>query len=86
MLWGYCGLSLRKIEAARGARRETGCGYLKAAGMFIRTPGGRGQKAPQKRPFAPSVTTGSASLIPPNEVISGFYSPDLLKIQNQPTN
>jgi len=68
---GRLGWSLRKIEAATGVRRETAGGYLRSAGIAIRTPGGWGRKAPVKA--APSVTTGSASSKPANEVITGFF-------------
>jgi hypothetical protein len=67
---GRLGWSLRRIEAATGVRRETARGYLRSAGITIRTPGGWGRKAPAKA--APSVTTGSASSKPANEVITGF--------------
>jgi hypothetical protein len=67
---GRLGWSLRRIEAATGVRRETAGSYLRSAGIAIRTPGGWGRKAPAKA--APSVTTGSASSKPANEVITGF--------------
>ena len=66
---GRLGWSLRKIEAATGVRRETAGGYLRSAGIAIRTPGSWGRKAPEA---APSVTTGSDSSKPANEVITGF--------------
>jgi hypothetical protein len=64
---GRLGWSLRRIEAATGVRRETAGGYLRSAGIALRTPGGWGRKGP-----ANSVTTGSASSKPANEVITGF--------------
>ena len=67
---GRLGWSLRKIEAATGVRRETAGGYLRSAGIALRTPGGWGRKAPAKA--ATSVTTGSAGSKPANEVITGF--------------
>src|ERR1700679_4313937 len=67
---GRLGWSLRKIEAATGVRRETAGGYLRSAGIAIRTPGGWGRKAPAEA--ALSVTTASASSKPANEVITGF--------------
>ena len=67
---GRLGWSLRKNEAATGVRRETAGGYLRSAGIALRTPGGWGRKAPAKA--ATSVTTGSASSKPANEVITGF--------------
>ena len=54
---GRLGWSLRRIEAATGVRRETAGGYLRSAGIAIRTPGGWGRKAPAK---------------PANDVITGF--------------
>ena len=61
---GRLGWSLRRIEAATGVRRETAGGYLRSAGIALRTPGGWGRKAP--------VATGSASSKPAIEVITGF--------------
>jgi hypothetical protein len=54
---GRLGWSLRRIEAATGVRRETAGAYLRSAGIFLRSPGGWGRKAPAK---------------PANEVITGF--------------
>ena len=71
---GRLGWSLRRIEAATGVRRETAGGYLRSARITIRTQSGWGWKAPAKA--APSVTTGSASLKPANDVITGFL-PDV---------
>jgi hypothetical protein len=51
---GQLGWALRRIEAATGVRRETAAGYLKAAGIVIRAPGGGRRKA---KP-ANEVTTG----------------------------
>jgi hypothetical protein len=67
---GRLGWSLRRIEAATGVRRETAGGYLRSAGITLRTPGGWGRKALAKA--VPSVTIGSASSKPANEVITGF--------------
>jgi len=80
---GRLGWSLRKIEAATGVRRETAGGYLRSAGIAIRTPGGWGRKAPAKA--ALSVTTGSASSKPANEVITGF-SPSRQAEDAKPAN
>ena len=46
---GQLGWALRRIEEATGIRRETAAGYLKAAGIAIRAPGGAGER--QNRPF-----------------------------------
>src|SRR5271169_6058069 len=67
---GRLGWSLRRIEAATGVRRETAGGYLRSAGIALRTPGGWGRKCPAKA--ATSVTTGSSSSNPAIEVITGF--------------
>ncbi len=67
---GRLGWSLRRIEVATGVRRETAGGYLRSAGIALRTPGGWGRKAPAKA--ATSVTTGSASAKPAIEVITGY--------------
>jgi transposase-like protein len=37
---GRLGLSLRRIQQATRIRRETAAGYLKAAGIAVRPPGG----------------------------------------------
>jgi transposase len=68
---GPLGWSLRQIEAATGVRRETAGGYLRTAGIALRTPGGWGRKPPSKA--AASMTTGSASSKPAIEVITGFF-------------
>jgi transposase len=70
---GRLGWSLRRIEQATGVRRETAGGYLKSAGIALRTPGGWGRKPPAKA--ATSVTTGSEGSKPANEVITGFSGP-----------
>ena len=73
---GRLGWSLRQIEAATGVRRETAGGYLRAAGIALRTPGGWGRK-PASKP-AIEVITGFSGPIgtndskPANEAITGF--------------
>jgi hypothetical protein len=69
---GRLGWSLRRIEEATGVRRETASGYLRSAGIALRTPGGWGRKPPTKA--ATSMTTGSDSSKPAIEVITGFSS------------
>jgi transposase len=69
---GRLGWSLRRIEQATGVRRETSGGYLRVAGIALRTPGGWGRRAPSKA--ATSVTIGSDSSKPAIEVITGFSS------------
>jgi transposase len=51
------GWSLRRIERETGVRRETAGGYLRAAGIAVRPPGGWGRSEPAKP--AIEVTTGS---------------------------
>src|ERR1039458_6268986 len=53
---GRLGWSLRRIEEATGVRRETAGGYLRLAGIALRTPGGWGHGSPAKP--AIEVTTG----------------------------
>jgi transposase len=45
---GQLGWSLRRIEAAVHIRRETIGGYLRAAGIPVRPPGGWGRRSPAK--------------------------------------
>src|ERR1039458_3922532 len=70
---GRLGWSLRRIEEATGVRRETAGGYLRSAGIALRTPGGRGHSSPAKP--ATSVTTGSDGPKPAIEVITGSGGP-----------
>jgi len=67
---GQLGWALRRIEEATGVRRETAAGYLKAAGISIRAPGGWGRR---KAKPANEVTTGPESAKPANagEVTTG---------------
>lgn len=44
---GRLGWSLRRIERATRIRRETAAGYLKAAGIPVRPPGGWGRSQPK---------------------------------------
>jgi len=67
---GRLGWSLRRIEEATGVRRETAGGYLRSAGIALRTPGGWGHGGPSKP--ATLVTTGSDGSKPAIEVITGF--------------
>ena len=45
---GRLGWTLRRIEQATGVRRETAGGYLRAAGIAVRPPGGWGRQPPSK--------------------------------------
>jgi hypothetical protein len=53
---GRLGWSLRRIEEATGVRREPAGGYLRSAGIALRTSGGWGRGSPAKP--AIEVTTG----------------------------
>jgi hypothetical protein len=48
---GRLGWSLRRIEAATGVRRETAGGYLRLAGVALRTPAAGDVNLRQKRPL-----------------------------------
>jgi transposase len=64
---GQLGWALRRIEEVTGVRRETAAGYLKAAGIPVRQPGGWGRRktaAPSKP--ANEVTTDSEAAKPAN--------------------
>ena len=83
---GRLGWSLRRIEQATGVRRETAGGYLRSAGIAVRTPGAWGRKAPAKADS--SVTAGFDSSKPAIEVITGFFdstSADISKPANEVT-
>src|SRR6266576_1010016 len=69
---GRLGWSLRRIERETGVRRETAGGYLRAAGIALRQPGGWGRGEPAKP--ANEVTTGSDSK-PAIEVTTGSEPP-----------
>src|ERR1022692_3322831 len=64
---GQLGWMLRRIEEATGVRRETASGYLKAAGILLRRPGGWGRRKPPplSKP-ANEVTTDPAAAKPAN--------------------
>jgi transposase len=71
---GQLGWALRRIEEATGVRRETAAGYLKAAGIAVRAPGGWGRR---KAKPANEVTTGPEPAKPANarEVTTGSDAP-----------
>ena len=54
---GQLGWSLRRIQRTTKIRRETAAGYLKAAGILIRPPGGWGRRGPAPAKPAIEVTT-----------------------------
>jgi transposase len=47
---GRLGWPLRRIQHETGVRRETASGYLKAAGIAVRPPGGWGKRPPTSKP------------------------------------
>jgi transposase len=77
---GQLGWALRRIEEATGVRRETAAGYLKAAGIAVRAPGGWGRR---KAKPANEVTTGLEPAKPASagEVTTGSVEP---KTSNSP--
>jgi transposase len=58
---GRLGWSLRHIQRATRIRRETAAGYLKAAGIPVRPPGGWGRRAPAKPAIAVTTDFGAES-------------------------
>ena len=64
---GRLGWSLRRIQQATGIRRETAGGYLRAAGIAVRSPRGWG-RAPAKP--ANEVITDFGAANPAKEVIA----------------
>ena len=62
---GRLGWSLRRIEAAVHIRRETIGGYLRAAGIPVRSPGGWGRRGPAKPANEVITDSGAESRHPP---------------------
>src|SRR3954465_13605117 len=56
---GRLGWSLRRIEAETGIRRETASGYLRAAGVAVRTAGGSPRALRPKPATSGEVSTDS---------------------------
>ena len=72
---GRLGWSLHEIEKSTGIRRETAGGYLKAAGIAIRKPGGWGKNpAPNSKP-AIEVTAGSDPAVSPKPALAVSTDP-----------
>jgi transposase len=59
---GRLGWSLRRIQQATHVRRETAAGYLKAAGIAVRSPGGWGRRAPAKPAIGVTTDFGAGSV------------------------
>ena len=66
---GRLGWSLRRIEEATAVRRETASGYLQAAGIPVRTRGGRPRTWPPNPATTPEVSTDSAPSNPATTVL-----------------
>lgn len=79
---GRLGWSLRRIQQATGVRRETAGGYLKAAGIALRLPGGWGRQSAKP---AKEVITGSDAAKPAIEVITGSGPPPDSQLPASPT-
>ena len=62
---GRLGWSLRRIQRTTGVRRETAAGYLKGAGVAVRSPGGWGRSLAKP---ANEVITDPSPAIPVIEV------------------
>ena len=58
---GRLGWSLRRIQGATKIRRETAAGYLKAAGIAMRPPGGWGRRPPSKPAIEVTTDFGAES-------------------------
>jgi hypothetical protein len=58
---GRLGWSLRRIQAETHIRRETAAGYLRAAGMPVRPPGGWGRLPPAKPAIEVITDSGAQS-------------------------
>jgi len=63
---GRLGWSLRRIQQATRIRRETAAGYLKAAGIPIRAPGGWGRNPAKAAKPAIEVAADPAAEKPPD--------------------
>lgn len=72
---GRLGWSLRRIQSATRIRRETAAGYLKAAGIPVRRPGGWGRQ--QANPAIEVSTDPSAENRPPETAPSPGRSPSV---------
>ena len=59
---GRLGWSLRRIQAATHIRRETAAGYLRAAGIAVRAPGGWGRRVPAKPAIEVITDSGAESV------------------------
>src|SRR2546429_8499713 len=70
---GRLGWSLRRIQQATRIRRETASAYLKAAGIGVRPPSGRGRRAAKP---ANEVITDSGTAKPAIPVIPDAPNPN----------
>jgi transposase len=67
---GRLGWTLRRIQSATGVRRETAGAYLRAAGIAVRSPGGRPSDWPPKPATREGVSTDSPPSVPSKTAIS----------------
>ena len=73
---GRLGWSLRRIQRATRIRRETASGYLKAAGIALRPPGGWGRN--------PATTAKPAIKVATDSAVEEPRDLPLLKTEQQP--
>jgi transposase len=66
---GRLGWSLRRIEAETGVRRETASGYLRAAGVAVRSAGGSPRVWPPKPATSVGVSTDPGEAKPATSVM-----------------
>jgi transposase len=77
---GRLGWPLRRIEEETGIRRETAGGYLRAAGLGVRAPGGWGRRAPAKPANEVSPEPEAAEMAPPDSKPANAVSPDSVPV------
>ncbi len=78
---GRLGWSLRRIERETEVRRETAAGYLKAAGVGVRYPGGWG-----RQPAAPSDSRPANEVIPDSLSAAGAAHEVIADLNPKPAN
>ncbi len=73
---GRLGWSLRRIQSATGVRRETAGMYLRAAGIAVRSPGGRPADWPPKPAITERVSTDAIPSAPSKPATTEGVSTD----------
>ena len=81
---GRLGWPLRRIQEETGIRRETAGGYLKAAGIAVRRPGGWGRRPPAKP--ANEASPDSAPISKPANEVSPDSALPALCADSKPAN